>query len=158
MAFTFQIIGHKKSGKTLITEALTKKLVESGYDVCVFKHAHEAQMDVPGTDSARFSQAGARQVILTTPNGFFYHVKRTEPTLTELISFLPTEPDFILAEGYKDQDYEKLLLLKAGEKLSDFKDVTKISQVASINSKLDLELNSADKILAWAFDYLRKKL
>ena len=50
MATTLQIIGHKKSGKTLITTALIERLSKEGYRVAALKHdAHNAAMDVPNT-------------------------------------------------------------------------------------------------------------
>ena len=65
MAITLQIIGHKKSGKTLITTTLIERLSKEGYRVAALKHdAHNAAMDVPTTYSARMSSAGAKQVIL----------------------------------------------------------------------------------------------
>lgn len=157
MVTTLQIIGHKKSGKTLITEALTKKLTEANLNICVLKHAHKAQMDIPGTDSDRFSVAGAKQVILTTPTGFFYHKKGQDPSLVDLINNLPEKPDIVLAEGFKTAPYPKLLLLKKDERLADFTKVKNIIQTASINCDVDLNLNSPTKVVNWAFNYLIKK-
>lgn len=57
MAITLQIIGHKKSGKTLITTALIERLSKEGYRVAALKHdAHNAAMDVPTTNATIFSR------------------------------------------------------------------------------------------------------
>lgn len=72
MALTFQIIGYKKSGKTLITTELVRLLTDRHLHVSVLKHdAHASTMDTPGTDTAQFSHAGAQEVILQSANGIF---------------------------------------------------------------------------------------
>ena len=116
MAITLQIIGHKKSGKTLITTALIERLSKEGYRVAALKHdAHNATMDVPTTDSARMSNAGANQVILQSATEFFFHQKSNVPALTEMVELLSDDNDFVLIEGHKEvTQYPQILLLKPG--------------------------------------------
>jgi molybdopterin-guanine dinucleotide biosynthesis protein B len=54
------IIGHSGSGKTTLIEKLVRELTQRGLRVATIKHAHHSvQLDTPGKDSWRYTQAGA---------------------------------------------------------------------------------------------------
>ena len=60
--------GYSGSGKTTLIEALIPCLRRRGLRVAVIKHgAHHFDMDRPGKDSWRFSQAGAEVSVITSP-------------------------------------------------------------------------------------------
>ncbi len=151
MAPTLQIIGFKKSGKTTLIEALVKLLAAKHVTVSVLKHdAHQAAMDVPGTDTSRFSQAGAQTVILASASGIFMHQAPTPAvSLTSLIHQLPSKPQLILAEGFKQADFSKLALLRPADHKADFSDYTKIDQFASLGPHPDANLVGLAAITDW---------
>lgn len=158
MAATFQIIGFKKSGKTAITEALTTELVAQGISVTVIKHdAHDAAMDVAGTDTARFSAAGAKQVVLQSANGLFIHLTDPEtPSVEDLVDQLPQTTDVVLIEGYKPGPFPKLALLRDQDHRTDFAHVSDIAQFASLEQHPEAALNGQKAILDWLTSYFTK--
>lgn len=151
MALTFQIIGYKKSGKTLITTALVRQLSAQQLNVSVLKHdAHASSMDVPGTDTARFSDAGAQAVLLQSANGTFYHQTTPQmPPVTALIAKLPATTDVILLEGFKQADYPKLVLLRPDDHVTDFATCTNIQAFASLTAHPEATLIGAPAICDW---------
>lgn len=157
MAATLQIIGHKKSGKTLITTRLIQQLTAQGYQVAAIKHdAHHATMDTPHTDSARMSTAGANQVILQSEDEFFFHQQQQVPTLSQMVNFLATNNDIILIEGHKEAPYPKLLLLKPGENSRDVLTTAAPLQTGTIFKNAAATLTGQDQIVTWARDYLKE--
>lgn len=159
MVVTLQIVGHKKSGKTLITTKLIRQLTNHGYRVAAIKHdAHNATMDIPQTDSARMSDAGAQQVILQSSNEFFLHQQGNLPPLTKFVNFLATENDFVLIEGHKGcQEYPKLLLLKPGETPAEFNSPL-VQQTGTIFYNPLARLHGIPAIIDWCQNYLEEQL
>lgn len=157
MAVTFQIIGHKKSGKTLITTRLINKLKQSGYRVAAIKHsAHPASMDVKGTDSYRFTAAGAHQVFLESNGQLFYHQSEHSVDINHLVDFLDDTNDFILIEGHKDLKYSKICLLKENESLADISSSNVVIS-ASLGDNNNAKLKGCESIVNWCFKYLKDK-
>ena len=157
MAVTLQIIGHKKSGKTLITETLIKALTAKKIKVAAIKHdAHVGQMDVPGTDSARFFEAGADSVILESKHGFFLHQKKA-PTLQEEVAKLK-DYDVILIEGHHGENFPKLILLKEGETTADWPETIQVIAFASLTTNPTADICGQKKILDKLLNYLKKEL
>ncbi|WP_302118426.1 molybdopterin-guanine dinucleotide biosynthesis protein B [uncultured Limosilactobacillus sp.] len=157
MAIAFQIIGHKKSGKTLITTSLIKKLTLAGYSVAAIKHdAHHATMDIPGTDSDRMSSAGASQVILQSETGLFFHQEGHVPALPAMVDFLGRTTDFVLIEGHKEAIlYPKLLLLKPHEKPDEVL-TTQPVKIGTLFNNQYAELVGQNEIVDWCFNYLKQ--
>ena len=157
MAITFQITGHKKSGKTLITTSLIKKLTLAGYSVAAIKHdAHHAAMDIPGTDSDRMSSAGASQVILQSETSLFFHQEGHVPSLPAMVDFLGRTADFVLIEGHKEAIlYPQLLLLKPHENPNEIL-TTQPIKTGTLFDNQYAELVGQNEITAWCFNYLKQ--
>ncbi|MCC4435169.1 molybdopterin-guanine dinucleotide biosynthesis protein B [Limosilactobacillus reuteri] len=157
MAITLQIIGHKKSGKTLITTTLIERLTKEGYRVAALKHdVHNATMDVPNTDSARMSNAGAKQVILQSATEFFFHQNSNVPPLTEMVEMLSIANDFVLIEGHKEAtQYPQLLLLKPGEDPTNIVPTPPL-KTGSIFNGTTADLLGKDAIVSWCYNYLKQ--
>lgn len=153
MAVTLQIIGYKKSGKTTVTAALTQALHTKGLRVSVIKHdAHDAAMDVAGTDTARFAASGADSVILQSANGLFYHQSQPQDvSAPALIDWLPDDVDVILIEGFKPAPYPKLVLLRPEDHLADFAKFSNVIQTASLNNYPAATLTGVAAITTWFF-------
>lgn len=107
----FGVTGRKDTGKTGLMERLVMEYVERGLTVSTIKHAHhDADIDQPGRDSFRHRNAGAREVILATPNRWaLMHELRgeEEPVLDALLQRL-TPVDLVLIEGYKSAQHPKI--------------------------------------------------
>lgn len=107
----FGITGWKNSGKTTLTEKLVTELTRRGLSVSTLKRAHcQAETDKPGTDSYRHRQAGARQVVLATPDRWALMTElrgAPEPELRDLVARLDPV-DIVLVEGWKADPLPKI--------------------------------------------------
>ena len=104
------------TGKTTYLEQLIPLLKQEHLRLAVLKHdAHGFQMDKPGKDSYRFTQAGADHVILTSASqtaAIFSH-----PSENPSLGFLAEKirnVDLIITEGYKLENMPKIELLRRG--------------------------------------------
>lgn len=95
-------VGHSGSGKTTLIEKLVRELTQRGLRVATIKHAHHSvQLDTPGKDSWRYTQAGAAMSMLVTQGGVQLvasDVERREPQ--QLAERFLGEADVVLAEGF----------------------------------------------------------
>ncbi|MEE9116122.1 MAG: molybdopterin-guanine dinucleotide biosynthesis protein B [Thermoplasmata archaeon] len=105
------IYGHKKSGKTVLVEELTRSLTEKGYEVATIKHTHHKEhgLDVEGSDTRRHAQAGAKVVSLSTDVETLYILKRNVE-LSDIESHIEKlgAVDIVLAEGFKGEEISKI--------------------------------------------------
>lgn len=116
MALTIQVVGHKKTGKTLVTAGLIKRLTRAGLSVAAIKHdAHDGNIDQPGTDSDRLYQAGANQVVFQSRQGSFQRSRTPQP-LADLVDQFQQTADVVVIEGHKAAHYPRLILLAPGGK------------------------------------------
>ncbi|WP_308636041.1 molybdopterin-guanine dinucleotide biosynthesis protein B [Paenibacillus silvisoli] len=109
-----QIVGYKNSGKTTMLAALTKRLKQAGYTVGTAKHdAHDFTMDTPGTDTWKHQEAGADITAISSASRSAIISKRPEP-LSDLLAHM-RHVDIVLVEGFKQERYPKLILLRSPE-------------------------------------------
>lgn len=107
----FGIAGWSNSGKTTLLASLVPVLIARGIAVSTIKHAgHGFDLDQPGKDSYRHRDAGATEVLITSPERWaLIHELRDapEPPLPELLARM--EPvDLVLIEGFKRAPHPKL--------------------------------------------------
>jgi len=96
-------IAKSGSGKTTLMEKLIAELKQRGYRLATIKHhSHTGfEVDKPGKDSWRFSQAGSDHVIIAAPDKIAsYRKLEHELTLDEIVKEI-SGVDLILVEGYK---------------------------------------------------------
>jgi molybdopterin-guanine dinucleotide biosynthesis adapter protein len=107
----FGLAGWSGSGKTTLMTALIPELVFRGISVSTLKHAHHAfDIDQPGKDSWRHRQAGAREVMISSPNRWaLMHELRgaPEPSFDELVRRM-SPVDLLLVEGFKRDPHPKI--------------------------------------------------
>ena len=111
----FSVSGFKKSGKTSLILSLQNELSLRGYTFSVIKHdGHDCFTDAEGTDTFRFSQAGALSACIFSDRryAFFASEKVTVDTLIEKTKNLSTPPDFIIIEGMKNAPFPKVEVLR----------------------------------------------
>jgi len=106
------ISGLSNSGKTTLIELLIPRLRQRGLRVGTIKHAHEEhEVDRPGKDSWRHTQAGASAVMLISPKEVASFVRTQEETkLTKAIEQMSPQVDLILVEGFKETPGRKILI------------------------------------------------
>ncbi len=99
--------GFSGSGKTTFLEKLIPILREKGLRVAVVKHdGHRIDIDRPGKDSARFSEAGAEMVILTSKEKTAV-IKQRSLELEQALRFIH-DVDLVLVEGYKNANITQI--------------------------------------------------
>lgn len=107
----YGVTGWKNAGKTGLMERLVGEITGRGITVSTVKHAHHTtDVDQPGRDSHRHREAGAREVMLASPNRWaLMHELRgdEEPPLEDLLARL-SPVDLVLVEGFKRGDHPKI--------------------------------------------------
>jgi len=107
----YGVTGWKNAGKTGLMERLVAEFCARGFSVSTLKHAHhETEIDHPGRDSYRHREAGAHEVIVSSPVRWaVMHELRgaDEPTLEALLARL-SPVDLVLIEGYKRAPHPKV--------------------------------------------------
>ncbi len=98
------------TGKTTLLEAVVSELKSRGYRVGVIKHdAHRFDIDHPGKDSYRLTQAGADTMLISSQDKLAVIKQHTEePPLAELIATYFTDVDVVLTEGFKKSGLPKI--------------------------------------------------
>lgn len=107
----FGVVGWSGSGKTTLVTSLVPELVGRGLRVSTVKHTHhDIEIDKPGKDSYRHREAGATEVLVTSPKRWaLVHELRSdpEPDMEDLIARMEAV-DLILIEGFKSHRFAKL--------------------------------------------------
>lgn len=127
------ICGVKNSGKTTLIEKLIPEFSRRGMKIAVIKHdGHDFSCDLPGTDSSRFSQAGAYGTAVFSENRIFVHRmnlksrkqagSNEDPRATnaeweqeqvkELLAMFP-DADLVLVEGLKNTALPKIEVVRS---------------------------------------------
>jgi molybdopterin-guanine dinucleotide biosynthesis protein MobB len=101
------------TGKTSLLTRLIPELNARGVRCAAVKHSHHNfDIDVPGKDSHRLREAGARQVLLASPHRVFMVEEGnglTEPRLHELVARLDlSSVDLVLVEGFRQERLPKI--------------------------------------------------
>ena len=113
----FGVIGWKNSGKTTLMSRLIHELTRRGFEISVIKHAHEKfEIDHPGRDSFKMREAGARQVMLSSPRRFALMRELGDAPEMAFEDLLPYAGpcDLILVEGYKREVFPKIEIRREG--------------------------------------------
>lgn len=98
-----KFIGFSGSGKTTLIEKIVKKLSDDGVRVATVKHdVHGLEIDKEGKDSYKYSEAGAKVSVVSSPDMTVYKVHE-KLTLNEILSKIDSV-DIILVEGYSNEE------------------------------------------------------
>ena len=113
-ASVISIVGHSGSGKTTLIEKLIYEFRQRGLRVATIKHAHhKVELDSPGKDSWRYTQAGASMSMLVTSDGVQLIASEiTQHGLESLVNRFMGEVDLVLAEGFSHESGAKIEVLR----------------------------------------------
>jgi len=128
----FQIVGYQNSGKTTFTLKVLQKLKAMQLKTAVIKHhGHGGKPEiVKDKDSTRHFLAGADISIVQGEGRLILHAEENEFGLQNQLKLLSLfNPDVILIEGYKNEPYPKLLLIRNA---NDFELITKLTNIAAV--------------------------
>lgn len=107
----FCVSGVKDSGKTGLIIKLINEFIRDGYRVGVIKHdGHEYAMDQEGTDTYRFTEAGAR--ISAIYSDTQSSVNRKGKVTAEDMIAACGNVDVLILEGLKDSAYPKVEVVR----------------------------------------------
>lgn len=129
------------TGKTTVMENIIGELVRRGYHVGAVKSdAHGFEMDVPGKDSWRFTQAGANAIAVVGTDQYALIQKTDSKKALDDVIPLFDAVDIILVEGFKLADKPKIEVVReekgtelttpAGELVAVVTDVTDLATPA----------------------------
>lgn len=111
-----QVVGYKNSRKTTLIDNWVKELVSIDKEVSVIKHhGHANDLDLPNpqTDSMKFFHSGATCSIAVDEQTIQMHQLKKSWTLEQLIQLANIgKPDVIFIEGYKQEHYKKVVIIK----------------------------------------------
>ncbi len=97
------VVGNSGVGKTTFLEKLVRELKARGYRLATIKHdVHNFDIDRPGKDSWRLTQAGSDIVMLSSPRRLaLMEEVEEERTLDQLAAMVEDRVELILTEGYR---------------------------------------------------------
>jgi molybdopterin-guanine dinucleotide biosynthesis protein MobB len=103
-------VAKSNTGKTTLLEQVIRELKNRGYKVGAIKHdAHKFDIDHPGKDSHRLTEAGADTMLITSPEKLALIKKHAgAPPLEELVATYFSDLDIVLAEGFKMSSLPKI--------------------------------------------------
>ena len=114
----FCVCGIKNTGKTQLISRLVSTIDCQGYSVGVIKHdAHEYTMDHEGTDTYRYTQAGATASIIFSNTQFSVNRKSWEK-FEKMLEFCD-DLDIVIVEGMKYSDFPKIEMVSDEGPLCD---------------------------------------
>ena len=164
--------GFSGAGKTTLVEGLIPALRLMGLRVSVVKHAHHRfDIDHPGKDTFRHREAGAFEIVVASDKRLALlreFEQSVQLSVHQLIAELYDGVDWVLVEGFKDSDLQKVEVWReASQKPARYMDDDFIVAIATDTpDKLPLatlrpvlDLNNAAEVAAWLvasgdrFDY-----
>jgi molybdopterin-guanine dinucleotide biosynthesis protein B len=108
-------VGRSNSGKTTFIERVIPELVRAGYKIATVKHAgHGFDLDTEGKDSWRHKQAGASSVVVLSKGSMAMFADVSDQIKVEEVRdrFLDGTYDLIIAEGWKNEGYPKIAIVR----------------------------------------------
>lgn len=164
------VVGHKDSGKTVVTESVVRMLTRKGHRVATAKHVNQKgfSLDTKGKDTWRHSVAGANPVASVSDIETAVLIKDgvKKFSLDRLLGFT-SEADFVMLEGFSwlvlnDEHVGKILCVRNMEEYKDFKERAKGEILAFCSmqcmGKPILKIDEDSETLAkQVLEFIRKK-
>ncbi|MFJ7732844.1 molybdopterin-guanine dinucleotide biosynthesis protein B [Lysinibacillus sp. NPDC097231] len=113
-----QIVGYQNSGKTTLMEQLIIQATTEGLRVGTIKHhGHGGSPMVEASkDSIRHEQAGASVTAVEGEGTLRMSIHQSNWQLADILAIYASFPmDIILIEGYKNEHYPKIVLLRSAQ-------------------------------------------
>jgi molybdopterin-guanine dinucleotide biosynthesis protein MobB len=103
------------TGKTTLIEEVVRLLKKKGYRIGTVKHSgHGADMDKEGSDSWRFTQAGAEITVLAAKGQLSVLKAIEEPSIDHALLEASSGMDIVLVEGFKEMPVPKIEVYRGG--------------------------------------------
>lgn len=124
-----QIVGYQNSGKTTLMERLITQATTEGFRVGTIKHHGHGGIPMieSSKDSVRHEKAGASITAVEGQGTLRMSIHESNWQLADILAIYETfHMDIIFIEGYKNEDYPKVVLLRQAEDQSLLEKVTNI--------------------------------
>lgn len=124
-----QIVGYQNSGKTTLMEQLITQATTEGFRVGSIKHHGHGGIPMieSSKDSVRHEKAGASVTAVEGEGTLRMCIHQSNWQLADILAIYETfNMDIIFIEGYKIEDYPKVVLLRQAEDQSLLQKVTNI--------------------------------
>ena len=109
------VVGKSNVGKTTLLEKLLVELKKRGYRVATIKHdIHGFNIDQPGKDTWRHSQAGADTVIISSPSRVALISRVEQEKTLDQVAAMAVDVDIVITEGYKRENKPKIEVFRSG--------------------------------------------
>lgn len=150
-------------GKTTLVESLIKEFKKKGYKVGALKHdAHKFDIDKEGKDSYRFTEAGAKDVVIASSEKIgVVKILEEDKSLSKVLELFD-DVDIIFTEGFKQNLYPKIEVhRKEVDKNFLFKNsINKDTFIAiatneHIEGITNLDINNIDQIVNFIESYIK---
>ena len=146
----YSFVAFSGTGKTTLLEKLIPEFKKRGFRIAAVKHdAHEFEIDYPGKDSWRMTQAGADVTVIASLT--HAAIMENRPADTETLLSRIADVDIILTEGYKYGKWPKIGIYRgaSGKPLPDVEEgfLAIMSDVPIETKSTCFELNDADSLV-----------
>ncbi|HWI46612.1 MAG TPA: molybdopterin-guanine dinucleotide biosynthesis protein B [Rummeliibacillus sp.] len=124
-----QIVGYQDSGKTTLMEQLITQATNEGLRVGTIKHHGHGGIPMveSSKDSVRHEKAGASVSAVEGEGTLRISIQQDNWQLADILSIYASfKMDIILIEGYKNEQYSKVVLLRTAEDQSLLQKVSNI--------------------------------
>ncbi|MED3874855.1 molybdopterin-guanine dinucleotide biosynthesis protein B [Lysinibacillus capsici] len=124
-----QIVGYQNSGKTTLMERLIKQATMEELRVGTIKHHGHGGVPTNETtkDSSRHEQAGAVVTAVEGAGTLRMSIHQNSWQLADILAIYESLPiDIMLIEGYKNEHYPKVVLLRTAQDQVLLQQVTNI--------------------------------
>ncbi|WP_066084330.1 molybdopterin-guanine dinucleotide biosynthesis protein B [Neobacillus novalis] len=145
----FQVVGYQNSGKTTVMVKLIQALRDLGLTTVTIKHhGHGGKPEViEQKDSTRHLSAGASASVVEGDGRLILQAENINSSLEDQIRLMEYfQPDVHLIEGYKFENYPKLLLVRNHKDLSLLAKVDNIKVIMYWEETLREPLNEQTNI------------
>lgn len=137
-----QVVGYQNSGKTTLVTKLIHRLKDEGFKVGTIKHHGHGgtpTLGDNGKDTEQHRLAGA-SVVAVEGEGTFQLTAEGAWTLEKmLILYEMLSLDVVIVEGYKKEQYPKVVLLRDEKDQTLLTELTNVKAVISIKPQLVTE-------------------
>jgi len=114
------IVGNSGAGKTTLLEGLIRELASRGYRIATLKHACSGiEFDKEGKDSWRYFQAGSEAVLAKSRDRLMLIKNDESANIEDVIKILGEEYDLVLAEGFRESNVPKIVVVGVGDSLPE---------------------------------------
>jgi molybdopterin-guanine dinucleotide biosynthesis protein MobB len=109
------VVGRPNNGKTTLIEKIIPELNRLGLRVGAVKRVAKLEIDVPGKDSWRHSQAGADAYAVGSPGKVAFVERQTgEATLEDIVARYFGGYDVVVCEGYRREAPDVVEIFRSG--------------------------------------------